>query len=49
LPDYLPLLAGTPLSDYLRAEDRDQAQSPTGDDGYWVYINFSAGSVDYRE
>jgi hypothetical protein len=49
LPDYLPLLAGTPLSDYLHMADRDEAQSPTGDDGYWVYINFSAGSVDYQE
>jgi hypothetical protein len=49
LPDYLPLLAGTPLSDYLRMEDRDKDQSPSGDDGYWVYINFTATSVDYQE
>jgi hypothetical protein len=47
LPDYLPLLGGTPLTDYLRDQDRDMAQSPNAENGFWLYINFTAIPVDY--
>lgn len=50
LPDYLgPPLAGTPLSDYLQANELDTAQSPTPshEDGYWLYLNFTAQPITY--
>jgi hypothetical protein len=47
LPDYLPLLGGTPLTDYLRDQDRDMAQSPNAENGFWLYINFTASPVQY--
>jgi hypothetical protein len=48
LPSYLgPPLAGTALSDYLRAEDADKAESPNGEDGYWLYVNFGADPITY--
>jgi hypothetical protein len=48
LPSYLGIpLAGTPLSDYLRPEDADKAQSPNGEDGYWLYVNFTAEPITY--
>jgi hypothetical protein len=49
LPDYLPLLGGTPLTDYLRDQDRDMAHSPNSENGFWLYINFVATPVDYAE
>jgi hypothetical protein len=48
LPDFLgPPLAGTMLSDYLKNSDADMAQSPTGEDGYWLYLNFVAEPIQY--
>jgi hypothetical protein len=47
LPSYLLTLAGTPLSDYLRAQDADMAASPNGMDGFWLYVNFVAAPVDF--
>jgi hypothetical protein len=48
LPDYLGVpLAGTPLSDYLHTADADKAQSPNGEDGYWLYVNFTAEPIMY--
>jgi hypothetical protein len=47
LPTYLPLIGGTPLTDYLDQSDSDAMQSPTGESGYWLYINFVATPVDY--
>lgn len=47
LPSYLPVLGNTPLTDYLRVEEKDLAQSPTGADGWWVYLNFVAEPVRY--
>lgn len=49
LPDYLPLLGGTPLTDYLRDQDRDKAKSPNSEDGFWLYINFVATPVQYTQ
>jgi hypothetical protein len=49
LPDYLPLLGGTPLTDYLRDQDRDKAHSPNSEDGFWLYINFVAPPVQYTQ
>jgi len=49
LPSYVPLLAGSPLSNYLHDTDRDTAQSPNGEDGYWFYVNFVAEPASYTE
>lgn len=40
-------LAGMPLANFLRSQDRDKAQSPNGEDGWWVYFNFVAKPVEY--
>ena len=45
LPAYIPLLGGTPISDYLHDSDRDLAASPNGEDGYWFYVNFVAEAL----
>lgn len=47
LPAYLLLFAGSPLSDYLDAAERDMAESPNGEDGWWVYLGFTAEPVEY--
>jgi hypothetical protein len=47
LPAYLPLIGGTPLTDYLQKTDADSSTSPTGEGGFWLYINFVATPVDY--
>jgi hypothetical protein len=48
LPAYLgPPLAGTPLDMYLKAQDTDMAQSPNGQNGYWLYLNFVAKSATF--
>lgn len=50
LPAYLgPPLAGTPLSMYLRQQDADMAQSPTGEDGWWLYLNFEATPATFSQ
>ena len=49
LPSYLPLLGGTPLSDYLKSADRDDSSSPNGEEGWWVYMNFVAEQVAYTK
>jgi hypothetical protein len=49
LPSYVPLLAGSPLAKYLHEADRDNAQSPSGEDGYWFYTNFVAEPARYTE
>jgi hypothetical protein len=49
LPDYLPLLGGTPLTEYLRDQDRDTTHSPNSEDGFWLYINFVAVPVQYMQ
>ncbi len=48
LPDYLgPGLAGLPITNFLRDQDKDQAQSPNGEDGWWLYLSFVAKPVTY--
>jgi hypothetical protein len=47
LPSYVPVLAGSPLANLLHDTDRDQAQSPNGEDGYWFYVNFEAEPARY--
>lgn len=49
LPSYVPVLAGSPLARYLRESDRDDAKSPTGDDGFWFYVNFGAEPASYAQ
>jgi hypothetical protein len=49
LPNYVPVLAGSPLSRYLLESDRDGSQSPSGEDGYWFYTNFAAEPATYSE
>lgn len=45
LPDSVPLLGGSPLSDVLSADDMDTG--PNGEDGWWFYIAVEADRVDY--
>jgi len=47
LPSYLGLLAGSPLTSFLDMAQADLAQSPNGQDGWWVYLNFEADPVTY--
>jgi hypothetical protein len=49
LPSYVPVLAGSPLSRYLHESDRDNSQSPNGEDGYWFYTNFAAAAATYSD
>lgn len=49
LPSYLPLLAGSPVSDFLNDDDHDLEQSPTDENGFWLYLNFEAEMVEYDE
>lgn len=42
-----PLAAGSSLSNYVRQQDHDLASSPTGEDGFWIYLNFVAQPVEY--
>lgn len=41
--------AGTPLSNYIRAIDKDNDESPNGQPGFWIYFNFVAKPVAYTE
>lgn len=43
--DTAGLLAGTPLSRYVRQKDYDLATSPNQQDGFWLYLNFVAEPV----
>lgn len=47
LPSWVLLYGGMPLSGYMRAQDRDAMQSPNGESGFWLYINFTAVPVTY--
>ena len=42
LPEYLPLVAGSPITEFLRAEDRDAEQAGEEPTGWWLYLNFVA-------
>jgi hypothetical protein len=42
-----PPAAGTSLSSYVKQQDHDLASSPTGEDGFWIYMNFVAERVEY--
>jgi hypothetical protein len=39
--------APTALNDYVRQADHDLASSPTMEDGFWIYMNFVAESIEY--
>lgn len=45
--DLGPPVGGTPFANYVRRQDRDQAQSPNMQDGFWMYLNFVAKPVTY--
>jgi hypothetical protein len=45
LPPDLGSAAGTPISDYIVKADRDLSTSPTGEDGFWMYLNFVATPI----
>ncbi len=45
IPDYVPVPARSPLTNFLRLEDRDPDQSPTGENAWWAYLNFVAEPV----
>jgi hypothetical protein len=45
LPDSVPLLGGSPLSDVLSASDMDTG--PNNEEGWWFYISVEAELVDY--
>ena len=47
--DVGPPAAGTPLANYIRATDKDSAESPNGQSGFWIYFNFVARPVGYLE
>jgi hypothetical protein len=40
-------IGGTPFLNYVRRQDRDQAESPNMQDGFWMYLNFVAKPVTY--
>jgi hypothetical protein len=35
------------LSDFVKQQDHDLAASPTGEDGFWIYLNFIAERIVY--
>lgn len=43
-----PTVAGDSLSTYIRQRDYDRDSSPTGEDGFWMYMNFVAKPIDYE-
>ncbi|HKU39672.1 MAG TPA: hypothetical protein VJR89_16040, partial [Polyangiales bacterium] len=43
--DTAGLLAGTPLSRYVRRQDYDLPTSPNMQDGFWLYLEFVAEPV----
>jgi hypothetical protein len=45
LPPDLGPAAGTPISDYVVKGDHDLMTSPTGEDGFWMYLNFVATPI----
>jgi hypothetical protein len=45
LPADLAPADGTPISDYIVAGDYDLSTSPTGEDGFWMYLNFVATPI----
>jgi len=45
IPDDIAVVGGMPLSSILRAEDMDSG--PSGEDGWWFYIHFTAEMVGY--
>jgi hypothetical protein len=45
LPPDLGPAAGTPISDYVVKGDHDLTTSPTGEDGFWMYLNFVATPI----
>jgi len=48
LPDEAgPPAAGSSLGDYVRQQDHDLVSSPTGEDGFWIYMNFVAERIEY--
>jgi hypothetical protein len=47
VPDEAGLAAGSSLGDYVRQQDHDLASSPTGEDGFWIYLNFVAERIEY--
>jgi hypothetical protein len=43
------LAAGMPLGNFVRSADRDDAESPTGQPGFFIYLNFAAKAVEFVE
>ena len=48
IPSYIPLLAGMPLTSFIPTEDFDPDTKPGNENGYWLYMNFEADTVDYQ-
>jgi hypothetical protein len=46
-PEVGPPAAGTPLANYIHAQDKDTSTSPNGQSGFWIYFNFVAQPVEY--
>jgi hypothetical protein len=47
LPADLPYVGGEPLSSLLKTEDQDMG--PSGDMGWWFYLNYTATIVDWAD
>ncbi len=47
LPEDLLVVGGKPLTELLKAEDKDTG--PNGDPGWWFYLNFTAQPVPYTD
>lgn len=45
LPDALPIVGGEPLSTMLSDADKDTG--PSGEEGWWFYLSFTAEAVGY--
>jgi hypothetical protein len=41
--------SGMPLSNFIRSQDKDTADSPNGMAGFWIYFNFVAKPVDFPQ
>lgn len=41
------LAPGSSLNSFVKQQDHDPASSPTGEDGFWIYLNFVATRIEY--
>lgn len=44
-----PPAAGMPIGNFVRSADKDDARSPTGEPGFFIYFNFVAKPVEFVE